>query len=296
MLNGPRRRSRNPVSRRGDGGFGSRRRRLLAVIAAFTLFGGLFAVTHVASANDKAEKQGRKLAASQDKNVKKDPNAKNSKAPKAKAKAKAKNADPNADNNDNNNDNNNNADKNKNGLDILATNCDDSKLREHDGFQKGNRCVTTEFGEVSAAAKNPSLLITKAPDEVRANQPFSLKVSSANLVRDRFLGAADGGYYVESSLLNGQGLERGHFHTACRMLQSADSPPDPADVPAFFVATEDNKGGADPDEVTIRVPGLPDSGVAQCAVWAGDGSHRIPMMERANQTPAFDAVRIKVDN
>jgi hypothetical protein len=65
-------------------------------------------------------------------------------------------------------------------------------------------------------------------------------------------------------------------------------------VPAFFVATEDRKGGAEPDEVTIQVPGMPDEGTAQCASWAGDGSHRIPMMQRANQTPAFDAVRIRV--
>jgi hypothetical protein len=48
--------------------------------------------------------------------------------------------------------------------------------------------------------------------------------------------------------------------------------------------------------VTINVPGIKSAGTAQCASWAGDGSHRIPMMERANQTPAFDAVRIKVTN
>jgi len=46
--------------------------------------------------------------------------------------------------------------------------------------------------------------------------------------------------------------------------------------------------------VTINIPGLPTAGLAQCASWAGDGSHRIPMMERANQTPAFDTVRIRV--
>jgi hypothetical protein len=39
---------------------------------------------------------------------------------------------------------------------------------------------------------------------------------------------------------------------------------------------------------------MPREGTAQCAVWAGDGSHRIPMMERANQTPAFDTTRIQV--
>ncbi|MEV1144085.1 hypothetical protein [Micromonospora sp. NPDC049799] len=182
------------------------------------------------------------------------------------------------------------------GLGVLANNCDNTQLQPHDGFQNGNRCVSTAFGEVGAAANNPSLLITDFPEQVGANQPFTLQVSTRNLVRDRFLAAGQGGYYVESSLLNEQGLVRGHFHSACRMLQSTDEAPgDPEAVPAFFVATEDGGGGADADQVTIQVPGLPESGIAQCAVWAGDGSHRIPMMERANQTPAFDAVRIEVN-
>jgi hypothetical protein len=67
-------------------------------------------------------------------------------------------------------------------------------------------------------------------------------------------------------------------------------------VPAFFVATEDSGGSAAPDQIVINVPGLPEAGVAQCASWAGDGSHRIPMMQRANQIPAFDSVRINVTN
>jgi hypothetical protein len=128
------------------------------------------------------------------------------------------------------------------------------------------------------------------------NQPFEIQVSTRNLVRDRFLAAAQGGYYKESSFLNGEGLVRGHFHTACRMLESRDAAPDPAPVPAFFVATEDGGGGRDPDVVTVRVPGLPQAGLAQCASWAGDGSHRVPMMQRANQTPAFDVVRVRVAN
>jgi hypothetical protein len=185
--------------------------------------------------------------------------------------------------------------KQVNGLEILANSCDDSRLEPHDGFQNGNRCVSTEFGEVGEAAKNPSLLITEYPKTVRAGEPFTLKVSTRNLVRDRFLAAGQGGYYVESSLLTADGLVRGHFHTACRMLSSTDEAVDPAPVPAFFVATEDKKGGAEPDTVTIRVPGLPEAGIAQCASWAGDGSHRIPMMQRANQTPALDAVRVKVE-
>jgi LPXTG-motif cell wall-anchored protein len=64
-------------------------------------------------------------------------------------------------------------------------------------------------------------------------------------------------------------------------------------VPAFFVATEDGKGGDEPDSVIVEVPGLP-AGLAQCSAWAGDGSHRVPMMQRANQIPALDSVRIRV--
>ncbi|MDG4797280.1 hypothetical protein [Micromonospora sp. WMMD1082] len=182
-----------------------------------------------------------------------------------------------------------------NGLDVLANNCNNSQLQAHDGFQNGNRCISTAFGEVGSAANNPSLLITDFPQQIDRNEGFSIRVSTRNLIRDRFLPAGQGGYYLESSLLNEQGLTRGHFHTACRMLNNTDEAPAPEPVPAFFVATEDGGGGAQPDEVTIQIPGLPESGLAQCAVWAGDGSHRIPMSERANQTPAFDAVRIQVN-
>ncbi|MDI6103216.1 Pecanex-like protein 1 [Actinoplanes sp. NEAU-A12] len=179
------------------------------------------------------------------------------------------------------------------GLGVIANSCDNSNLPPHDGFQKGNRCVSTEFGEVAAAANNATLLITNAPKQVNRNQPFTLQVSTRNLIRDRFLAAGQGGYYVESSVLQG-GLVRGHFHTACRILDNRNAAPAPDPVPAFFVATEDNKGGAAPDTVAIQVPGLPQSGEFQCSSWAGDGSHRTPMMERANQTPAFDSVRIRV--
>ena len=178
-------------------------------------------------------------------------------------------------------------------LEVLADNCDASQLTHHDGFQLGPRCVTTEFGEVASEGNNPSLLITGAPRVVSANTAFNLQVSTRNLVRDRFLPAGQGGYYKESALLTAQGITRGHFHTACRMLSTRRAAPDPAPQPAFFVATEDQKGSATPDTVTVRVTGLP-RGEAQCAVWAGDGSHRIPMMQRANQVPAFDAVRITV--
>jgi hypothetical protein len=181
-----------------------------------------------------------------------------------------------------------------NGLELLGRDCSNSDLEPHDGFEKAPRCVSTSFGEVSAADKNPTLLITSAPNKVRSGERFTLTVSTRNLVRDRFLGAADGGYYLERSELNRDGIQRGHFHTACRMLASTNVAPEPDVEPAAFIATEDGRGGERPDTVRVRVDGLRGKGVAQCAVWAGDGSHRIPMMQRANQTPAFDAVRINV--
>ena len=180
-------------------------------------------------------------------------------------------------------------------LQTLGDKCQgNSKLQLHTGFQDGNRCVATEFGEVTDRAKNPPLLIAQFPNQVRVGQAFTLRISTRNLVRDRFLAAAQGGYYKESSFLNGDGLTRGHFHTACRMLDNTREAPDPTPLAAFFVATEDGGGNGRPDQVTINVTGMPTAGTAQCASWAGDGSHRIPMMQFANEIPAIDVVRITV--
>jgi len=183
-----------------------------------------------------------------------------------------------------------------NGLDVLGRDCSKSKLKPHDGFQDSPACVSTAMGEIAAEDKLPSLLITNSPRLVGVNQPFKLVVSTRNLVRDRFLGAAAGGYYLESSFLNAQGLQRGHFHTACRMLASTKQAPDSSIAPAFFLATQDNGGGAAPDSVTIDVPATATktAGIMQCTSWAGDGSHRTPMMTKANETPAIDSVRILI--
>jgi hypothetical protein len=181
--------------------------------------------------------------------------------------------------------------------DPLAVDCSDSNLQAHRGFQEGPRCVSVAHGEVPAAENAPSVLIVGAPRVVRANQPFTIQISSRNLVRDRFLGAAVGGYYHETSLLVTEGpnagLVRGHLHTACERLARVDQAPDRNPVPAFFVATEDSRGGRTPDVVTINIPGLA-AGIYSCGTWAGDGSHRTPMAQRANQRTAFDAVRILV--
>lgn len=178
----------------------------------------------------------------------------------------------------------------------LATDCTQSALPAHTGFQVAPACVKTSMGEVTPQAQNPQLLIVGAPLVVRVGQPITLKVSTRNLVRDRFLAAGAGGYYLESATRNDAGLTRGHFHTECRMLASTRSAPQPDRAgDGLFIATEDGGGGAAPDTVTVTLPGgLPRSGVAQCAAWAGDGSHRTPMMQFANQVPAFDARRVLV--
>jgi hypothetical protein len=178
------------------------------------------------------------------------------------------------------------------GVEPLARDCEQSELPEHTGFQVAPACAETEFGEVSAQENNPQLLIVDAPDEVRPGQDIVLKVSTRNLIRDRFLAAGEGGYYLETSLLR-DGIQRGHFHAACRPLASTRVAPQPERAPSFF-AVEDGAGGQDPDTVTVTLPGLSDRGPAQCAAWAGDGSHRMPMMQFANQVPAFDAVRLDV--
>ncbi|WP_233624601.1 hypothetical protein [Actinoplanes sp. ATCC 53533] len=279
-------------------------RRIIAAVAVLVAFGGVIGITQISNADESktvaCEAPAAAPAAPAGKNAATDPKvgtytdkdgdvqhkgdgqlAKGEKAPAPKPVEECVTGKTKV--------------KQVNGLQILANSCEDSDLDAHDGFQKGNRCVSTEFGEVGDQSRNPTLLITEFPKSVKANTPFTLKVSTRNLVRDRFLAAGQGGYYVESSLLTAEGLVRGHFHTACRMLSSTSEAVDPAPAPAFFVATEDKRGGAQPDTVTIRVPGLPQEGIAQCASWAGDGSHRVPMMQRANQTPAFDAVRVKVE-
>ena len=245
------------------------RRRLLAAAATLLAFGGIVTVTQVSEAGTRAAARRASPSPSPS------PSGSASAAESAPPSPSDSPAAPGAD------------------LGVLANSCESSSLAPHDGFQHGDRCVSTQFGEVATAADSPSLLIVSAPRSVAVGTPFTLRVSTRNLVRDRFLPAAKGGYYVESSLL-ADGIVRGHVHTACRMLATTDAAPPADPVPAFFLATEDSKGGREPDTVTIRVPGLPQAGLAQCASWAGDGSHRVPMMERANQTPAFDAVRIVV--
>ena len=129
--------------------------------------------------------------------------------------------------------------------------CTNSALDEHDGFQNGNRCVAVHRGEVPLAENSPSLLIVSSPLRVRVNQPFEIRISTRNLVRDFFQPAAQGGYYNNRSFLNEEGIVHGHVHTSVRLLNSSRTAPDPAPVPAFFVATEDGRGSRTPDAFAV---------------------------------------------
>ena len=173
----------------------------------------------------------------------------------------------------------------------LTRDCAISQLAEHLGFQDAPRCVVTSFGEVSAQAQNPTLLITAAPRVVQPGQDIVLTVSSRNLIRDRFLAAGQGGYYLESATLTG-GITRGHVHVACRSL-GVNAAPAPDRQPSFR-AVEDGGGGAGVSSFTVTLPGLLTAGPATCAAWSGDGSHRIPMMQFANQIPALDTADLQV--
>jgi len=177
-------------------------------------------------------------------------------------------------------------------LEPLAVDCSASQLPPHDGNQVAPACIQVSHGEVAAQGNNPQLLVLDSPRRVRAGEDITLRVSSRNLIRDRFLAAGQGGYYLETGTLSG-GITRGHFHAACRPLGRADVAPQP-DRNASFRAVEDGGGGPGADTVTVTLPGLAEQGQAQCVVWAGDGSHRTPLMQFANQVPAFDSVRVDV--
>ena len=175
-------------------------------------------------------------------------------------------------------------------------------LPPHAGHPTGAAsCVGTQFGERAAQENNPTLLIVEAPSTVRPGEDIEMQVSIRNLVRDAFPVAAHGGYYSEPAELTPQGLTRGHMHAACRVLASNEEAP-PPDRATAFAAIEDGNGGAAPDTVEVHLSGRDTQGAAlfptgsllQCAAWAGDSSHRIPMDAFPNQVPAFDAVRVTV--
>jgi hypothetical protein len=179
-------------------------------------------------------------------------------------------------------------------LEVLATDCKDSRLQAHSGFQDGNRCVSTAIGEVSELAKNPTAMIVDFPEDgVQANTPFTVTISTRNIIRDRFLAAGAGGYYAETALLNAQGFARGHAHFGCRVLSNTNEAPAPVRSD-FFVAIEDSAGSDRPDQIRVNVTGLPRAGIANCALWLGDNTHKTPSMQFANEQPGFDVVRFEV--
>src|SRR4051812_15421231 len=146
---------RRPTYRRA----GTRRgpdRRIIAAVAVLVAFGGVIGVTQISNADETktaacqpaaetAAPSGAKAAADPKVGTYTDKDgdvqhkgdgqlAKGETAPKPEAVEVCKTGNTTA--------------KQVNGLTILANSCEDSDKEPHDGFQKGDRCVSTEFGEV----------------------------------------------------------------------------------------------------------------------------------------------------
>src|SRR6266508_3832079 len=170
----------------------------------------------------------------------------------------------------------------------LSKSCDDSPLTTNDGFQKGNTCVAVDSGEVSD--KTPAVLITSAPEQVAAGQDFQVSISSKNVVRDRFLAAATGGYYAERSVLNPEGIQRGHSHVWVQDIGDGQSAPNADAAPLdFFKAVEDNGDG----DFTLTITALT-AGNKKLCVNDADGSHRTAMTKAAKLAMPYDCVRLFV--
>src|SRR6266498_1867887 len=170
----------------------------------------------------------------------------------------------------------------------LSKDCGDSPLTVNDGFQKGNTCVAVDSGEVSD--KTPAVLITDAPEEVAAGQDFQVAISSKNVVRDRFLAAATGGYYAERSVLNPNGVQRGHSHVWVQDIGDGQSAPNADAAPLdFFKAVEDNGDG----DFSLTITGL-NAGNKKLCVNDADGSHRTAMTKAAKLAMPYDCVRLFV--
>jgi hypothetical protein len=175
---------------------------------------------------------------------------------------------------------------------ILTDTCTDSQLPPHDGFERAPRCVATDAGEVPLAT--PAVLISQFPRLARAGQPFQVTLTTRNLVRDRFLKAAEGGYYREMSVLDGGGVVRGHLHVYVQALGDGATVPDADATPLeFFRAVEDGGGGAGVSRVAVAVGGLT-AGPKRLCVTMGDGSHRVPLMRAAKLAAGIDCVRMFV--
>ena len=170
----------------------------------------------------------------------------------------------------------------------LSKDCGDSPLTVNDGFQKGNTCVAVDSGEVSD--KTPAVLITRAPRRVASGVDFQISISSRNVVRDRFLAAATGGYYAERSVLNPQGIQRGHSHVWVQDIGSGRTAPDADAAPLdFFKAVEDNGDG----DFTLTITAL-NPGNKKLCVNDADGSHRTAMTKAAKLAMPYDCVRLFV--
>src|SRR6266545_8189230 len=104
------------------------------------------------------------------------------------------------------------------------------------------------------------------------------------------LAAATGGYYAERSVLNPQGVQRGHSHVWVQDIGDGQSAPNADAAPLdFFKAVEDNGDG----DFTLTITGLT-AGNKKLCVNDADGSHRTAMTKAAKLAMPYDCVRLFV--
>ncbi len=166
----------------------------------------------------------------------------------------------------------------------------------HDGFQKAPACVSTAFGEVRPSRQGPVAAHHRLPAAVvraehRVHAQGQHQQPGARPVPRR------GGRRLLPRELRAQ--RQGHParalpHRVPDAVQPERPRPTPPRCPPSSWRRRTTAAAPPRTRCRSTSPVCRRRGIAQCTVWAGDGSHRIPMMERANQTPAFDSVRILV--
>ena len=106
-----------------------------------------------------------------------------------------------------------------------------------------------------AAGKDPTLLITDSP---RSSRQHRVHAQGEHPQPDQGpLPRPPVGRLLPGELGAEGRHQRGHFHTACRMLSSLRTAPGRARCPPSSWRPRTTRGGATPDTVTVNVTGLP---------------------------------------
>ena len=247
---------RRPTYRRAAAQRRGPDRRIIAAVAVLIAFGGVIGVTQISNADESkvaACETAADPAAPAAKGAATDPKvgtytdkngdvqhkgdgqlAKGEKAPAPEAVQECKEG--------------NTVKKTVNGLEILdRTPARTASSAPHDGFQHGNRCVSTEFGEVGRRRQEPDAADHRLPGDrsrrTRRSPSRSAPATWSGTASSRPARAATT-WRARCSPPRAWSAATSTPPAGC--CPAPREAADPAPVPAFFVATEDGKGGAQP--------------------------------------------------